>query len=365
MKTVWGAIRIQDWWNAILIPVIIFYLSGLIISEKKIDILYFINLLQLLFLSASTAAFGFYLNELTDIECDLKAGKKNIVSTFSNQTRMVYLITIIVLLILSSIPFWGSKLIFSLIILQIALLMIYSCPPLRWKNNPYIAVLLDSLYSGTIFYFVALVWAGVKLVPQIWIPTLIFGLSKGLRNIIYHIDKDADKDLKAGQKTMAHISHTRSLFRVQVYLMIPELISILCLIIQTSKVAIILSIIGLLNLLTKINYYTFYQKDNDDQKKMWLGEINTLYEVWIFLALLISLNIGVNWKIIGITFIGTVLFFPRVTRIFHELYLLMINTYFLGYKIFYFISDLYFIHTKPHFDIGKHWRRLIGKDAVE
>src|SRR5690554_6477538 len=124
MKTVWGAIRIQDWWNAILIPVIIFYLSGLIISEKKFDILYFINLLQLLFLSASTAAFGFYLNELTDIECDLKAGKKNIVSTFSNQTRMVYLITIIVLLILSSIPFWGSKLIFSLIILQIALLMI-------------------------------------------------------------------------------------------------------------------------------------------------------------------------------------------------------------------------------------------------
>lgn len=34
--------------------------------------------------------------------------------------------------------------------------------------------------------------------------------------------------------------------------------------------------------------------------------------------------------------------------------------YYLGYNIYYFISDLYFVHTKPYFDIGKYVRTFLS-----
>lgn len=365
MKNILNAIRLKDWWNPILIPILSFYSIGLIYQDKIFDKEVIIAALQLLFLSVTTASFGFYLNELTDIQEDFKAGKNNIVATFSSLKKYLLLFIILILIFISSIPFWENKWIIYLFCAQMILLMLYSCPPIRLKHRPFAAVILDSLYSGTIFYFIALLWAEVQMEWYIILLTFVFGIAKGLRNIIFHLDKDVEMDKKAGQTTIAHISQSQKIFRAQIGLFIIESISLIILLLPISLITTIAISIGLILLFTKRNFYTFYTNNCLEQRKKWLSEINTIYEVWFFLGAILPIMVFSGWKAILFSTLIILSLFPSVVRLFHELYLIMVNTYYLGYKLFYFISDLYFIHTKPHFDIGKHWRRVIGKDAVE
>lgn len=365
MKNILNAIRLKDWWNPILIPILSFYSIGLIYQDKIFDKEVIIAALQLLFLSVTTASFGFYLNELTDIQEDFKAGKNNIVATFSSLKKYLLLFIILILIFISSIPFWENKWIIYLFCAQMILLMLYSCPPIRLKHRPFAAVILDSLYSGTIFYFIALLWAEVQMEWYIILLTFVFGIAKGLRNIIFHLDKDVEMDKKAGQTTIAHISQSQKIFRAQIGLFIIESISLIILLLPISLITTIAISIGLILLFTKRNFYTFYTNNCLEQRKKWLSEINTIHEVWLPIAMIAGTLEVWGWQGLIAGYVVILILFPGTGRIIHEIYLFLLNTYYLGYKIFYFISDLYFIHTKPHFDIGKFWRRLRGKNAVE
>lgn len=352
----------KDWWNAIVVPVIAFYFIGLQYSNGPLQVASVFKVFYLLFLSMTTASFGFYLNELTDIEDDNKAGKKNFVADLSKSLRIQILLAIIFLTILSIIPFWMNKKILILFSIQISLLTIYSCKPIRLKRHPYIAIILDSLYSGTIFFFIALLYSESVLSPKIILLTLAFGIFRGLRNIIFHIDKDIEIDQKAGQKTLAHTTSSEKLYLFQSLLFIPEIISLVILLLPTSDYTFYIFILGVIILLVKRNFYYFYAKNNFDTRKKWLSEINTIYEVWLPIAVLFGTVYIWGIKAIILSCLGLAIFFPSTYRVFHEIYLLGLNFYFVGYKIYYFISDLYFVHTKPHFDIGKWWRKLRGKN---
>lgn len=362
MKEILLAIRIKDWWYAIIAPVIAFYFIGLQYSEVSLELHHIYKAFLLLLLSISVASFGFYLNEWTDIEEDIKAGKKNHVAEFNKTKAFSIFFSIIILTLISSILFWQYRIALVLIVVQILLLSIYSCPPIRLKRSPYIAVILDSLYSGTIFFIIALLYSNAILTYKLILFTIIFGLCRGLRNIIFHIDKDIEVDQKAGQKTIAHLVNSQKLYRLQSFLFIPEVLSLLLIVYPTSFYTFYILLLGVIILLVKINYYHFYVSNEITKKKKWLAEINTIYEVWLPIAVIIGTIYIWGAKAIFLSCIFIALLFPNTYIVFHELYLLLLNIYFVGYKVFYLISDLYFIHTKPHFDIGKWWRKLRGKN---
>ncbi len=266
------------------------------------------------------------------------------------------------MIVISSIPFWLNTKIMLLLLVQIILLTIYSCPPIRLKKSPYLAVILDSIYSGTIFFLIALLYSEAFLTPKILLLTIAFGLSRGLRNIIFHIDKDVELDEKAGQKTIAHITSSKIIYQLQSVLFLLESVFLLLLIFPISKYTLYIFTLGLLILFVKWNYYRYYTKEGLFNKKKWLAEINTIYEVWLPISVIFGTVYIWGIKAVIISSIGLIIFFPSTNRIIHEIYLLGLNLYFVAYKVYYFISDLYFVHTKPHFDIGKWWRKLRGKN---
>lgn len=362
MNKILLAIRIKDWWYAIIAPVIAFYFIGLQYSENPLELNHIYKAFYLLLLSMGVASFGFYLNEWTDIEEDIKAGKNNHVAGFTKIKAFLTFLFIITFTLITTYPFWQYKIAIVLFAIQILLLCIYSCPPIRLKRSPYIALFLDSLYSGTIFFIIALLYSNAIITNKLILFTIVFGICRGLRNIIFHIDKDIVVDQKAGQKTIAHLTSSQKLYRLQSYLFIPEMISLLIIIYPTSIYTFYILLLGVVILLVKINYYHFYVLKEITKKKKWLAEINTLYEVWLPIAVIIGTIYVWGAKAIFLSCVFIVLLFPNTYIVFHELYLLMLNIYFVGYKIFYIISDLYFIHTKPHFDIGKWWRKLRGKN---
>ncbi|MCO5249507.1 MAG: UbiA family prenyltransferase [Chitinophagales bacterium] len=362
MWQLFSAIRIRDWWSSILIPVVSFYFIGLLYSRNIIVDDYLKNAVRLLLLSITTASFGFYLNEFTDVKDDLKAGKKNAVSMLSKPKAIVFLLFIIFVMGLSSLPFWREGKIIYLFLVQLLLFIVYSCPPIRLKRNPYIAVLLDSLYSGTLFFIIALFYSDVFLTPSILFLTIGFGVFRGLRNILYHVTKDIEVDKKAGQKTIAHIAHYQTLLTLQAILFFLEILCLLFVVYYASNITFAITLFGIMILLFKRNYYTHYEK-KESNKERWLSEINTIYEVWLPIAALTGVLAIREWKAYLLSFVILILVFPSVLRFLHEIYILLANLYYLGYKLFYLFSDLYFIQIKPHFDIGKKWRKLMGRNG--
>ena len=94
--------RAKQWWNFIIPPVVGFvYFIG-IFSEYSIP--EFTKIICMVFLSAiAMAMFGFFLNDITDIELDKIAGKQNFTSSTSKAEKIGI---IIFTLTLATIPWF-------------------------------------------------------------------------------------------------------------------------------------------------------------------------------------------------------------------------------------------------------------------
>lgn len=207
IQSYFKSIRIKDWWNYILPPVVGFYGWGLYQSGLPFADSVFLSL-GFLLLTISVASFGFYLNEWTDISDDTAAGKPNAVSALPVSARWLVLLVILLQMGLGfyiSISNLHATLLFSA---QIICFIVYSCPPFRLKKNLYAAPLLDALYSGTIFYLLAIninypTFFGLMAAQKVQlIFLLVWALLRGFRNIIQHFLFDAKYDAVIHQKTI-------------------------------------------------------------------------------------------------------------------------------------------------------------------
>lgn len=375
LRRLLAAVRVNEWWHHILPPIIGFYFLGTTYTSSADILAICAGLGKLLFISIPVAAFGYYLNEWTDIEDDRAGGKRNFAGPLSVKNRWL-LFSSIMTGILAGLIFLPLSLeIRLLIVLQVTLLSLYSCQPFRLKRVPWAAVMLDALYSGTIFFVLAFLLSGSASFQTILL-IIMTGLLKGVRSIIHHLMLDADKDAASGQRTVAHLISKRRLFIGQEVIWFGEVVLILWLSHIVSIPVFWIMFGAVILLLVKRRYYTHFGGEKGNDKTVWLKELNVLYEVWIPIAGLVIVLFPFGWWV-PVLGVGVMMFlFPGTLRIFPELYLAVLNAYyfvryvlvFIWHRIYYFfyniyyaINDLYFIHTKPHFDIGKFWRRLRGK----
>lgn len=375
VSKVFAAVRVRDWWHFILPPIIGFYFFGVVLSASMPGLPGIINgMLYLMFLAIPVAAYGFFINEWTDIADDIRAGKQNYVVPLSVPQRAGILFAILVLIIAAQILLPLQSITRWLVFIQLCLLSIYSCKPFRLKRLPWAALTLDALYSGTVFFVLAVLMHGHLIYPEVIVLTLVAGLLKGARNIIYHFLQDEINDEASGQVTLAHLMKKEKLIAWQEVMWYAEAMLLLLLGFLASPLIFWLIFSAIMVALIKRRYYTRFNKGYD--KDGWLGQMNTLYEVWLPAVAIFAVLLPWGWwtSLAGIAVM--MLIFPATIKLFSELYLAVLNVYYLViniavyiwhriyyfcYNIYYGINDLYFIHTKPHFDIGKFIRKLKGK----
>ncbi len=226
IQTYFDSIRIKDWWNYILPPIAGFYGWGLFQSGRSFEDSFFTTV-GFFLLTFGVASFGFFINEWTDIKDDLAAGKKNAVATLSiSQQTAIFAFIVLQLLI-------GYRLCVTnlhttlLLCIQLLSLLLYSCPPFRMKKNMYIAPILDALYSGTIFYLVAInihypTFFGLNISQQSALVLLtIWAIFRGFRNIIMHLLTDEKFDAAIAQKTAGTQFHRYSVERFLYRIILP------------------------------------------------------------------------------------------------------------------------------------------------
>jgi len=156
--------------------------------------------LMLFFISfVGTAAYGFLLNDITDIDEDLQAGKANFAATLKSFRRYLFLFVTIVISILPWFFLHYNIIAISLFTAQIILVSVYSLPPFRIKRFALAGMLTDALYCSLIPAFIALsLFRYHNEIPSKgWIllaVIFIMAFSKGIRNILAHQIADHDID---------------------------------------------------------------------------------------------------------------------------------------------------------------------------
>jgi 4-hydroxybenzoate polyprenyltransferase len=143
-------LRISDWWNskvAMLVGWSYFFILLSDVGPKSYLVLFPLILIWLF----STAGFGYYINDCFDIEIDQKASKPNSVAQHSKFKRFFTPLFLATISIGSALfLFWDRPIFVPVVGFQLLLFILYSAPPFRWKEVPYLDIVTDSLYAQVI-----------------------------------------------------------------------------------------------------------------------------------------------------------------------------------------------------------------------
>jgi 4-hydroxybenzoate polyprenyltransferase len=131
------------------------------------------------------ATFGYVVNDLTDINQDIRSGHYNIVAGHNRFRRL----GIIALFLLIGILPWAwlptSPLILVLLLLEYGLFLAYSIPPLRLKTRGLLGPITDSLYAYVLPVTIAtIVGANGDLNPALVTYILILAVWSFLFGIV-------------------------------------------------------------------------------------------------------------------------------------------------------------------------------------
>lgn len=147
--------------------------------------------------------FGYFINDISDVEGDKIAGKNNIASKFSKTQQLFYcslLLLIGFLPIVTTAPKTTS-----LLVVEVILLLLYSFPPFRLKEKGFIGIITDSTYAYFLPSLILLTYLeslfSVDIFFGYFLP--LFGFILGIRNILNHQLEDYDNDRIANTKTFA------------------------------------------------------------------------------------------------------------------------------------------------------------------
>ncbi len=198
-------IRFDTWWNFIIPPILAFvYLLLLLLDILLGDALFFTG--QILVWMAGAASFGYFVNNLCDTKNDARAGKENETTLVPVPLKIVIIGVSLLCALVPWIYLSDSLLSFGLVLFHLVLLCIYSVPPLRLKNNVYLGIIIDTLYSIVVPLLIVFAafndkWTIDKF--NLLIAGIIcWSFLKGLRNILMHQLNDRKSDLKAQHTTL-------------------------------------------------------------------------------------------------------------------------------------------------------------------
>jgi 4-hydroxybenzoate polyprenyltransferase len=197
-------VRARDWWGYKIPPLlgvayVLVHVGELPFRTGALAIALFF-----LFLIA-TASFGYFLNDLCDIEADRAARKRNVAGELAISVRAAMLTGLLALIAAPWLWLPKTGPILLLVGLELALFVAYAVPPIRLKARGAPALVADALYAHTVpMLLTVLTFAALAgHVGHAWEIWLVAGWSflTGFRCILIHQVDDLKADQEAGIKT--------------------------------------------------------------------------------------------------------------------------------------------------------------------
>ncbi len=281
-----------------------------------------LNFLYFLGITICTAALGFIINEWSDIEDDKKAQKHNHLSDSSFAYKITLLSsTIVGITIAYFLLPWNLKSIL-LYAIQISLLLVYSIKPFRFKRFKILALVFDALYSGTLFYILAICLFSNTLKFILLVSIFLWAFVRGLRNFLLHLISDANFDKQLDFKTIAtYYDKEKIIHFIKIYSLPLEIIGFLVLLYQLPYKLIFISsyIIFLIYIQQRHQFIIpFIVKRKSIISTNILREINIYYELFFIYILILVLALSQIYFLIFIPI--ALLLFPKSFNWFKHLF---------------------------------------------
>ncbi|MFT5617024.1 MAG: hypothetical protein ACI85I_000240 [Arenicella sp.] len=285
-------LRGNEWWNSktpfgLNIIFATFYLNKTILNWELFGYI----LLWLLAL-IGIAGFGYFINDCFDIENDLRAGKKNIASALSFDSRIAIICGLLFLGVFPWLFFPVSLTLYGLVFFQLITLAIYAIPPFRLKDKRFVGILADVLYAFVfpfgITYTAFNLLGSTQFKPSNLAQCLFFFwiFLVGTRNILKHHLEDKLNDY--GTRTY-NLAHHLDLKKIQIIIQLAELICLLSLfaLLPGLKMGLILVLFFLLSHYLLSKQLPFFGWISQKQEEVEELQLNILYEHWfpVFFAI--------------------------------------------------------------------------------
>ena len=199
--------RFNNWWSVITPQILGWIYFCELIADHSFLITDWHKVAFFFLGVISISAFGYVFNDYCDIDSDRISGKKNSLSKFSSQIRIL----IILLPLIAGITCWAlvhaATITNTLYALQILALILYSAPPVRFKKRKILGVVADSFYGHinpaffTVFTFLPINSKTSAIIITLLALILVCTTFKGIRNIWLHQLADRKKDRQANIQT--------------------------------------------------------------------------------------------------------------------------------------------------------------------
>ena len=352
-----GWFRINEWWNSKIVALIglsyLFALSSGLPIHTFLPILSFLLIWMLL-----SATLGYYINDVFDLEQDLKVKKEN---KSVNHTALQKTV-LIILLILGILVNWyllsGDHSVLVLILSQIILFLLYSSPVLRLKEKPRIGVLVDAWYAHLIPGLVVFVSiANPEFRSASFIIFCIWQTSAGIRNILAHHLVDFSNDTNSNTTTSATFFGKAIVRKTMNFIVSPlEVLSFIGLLILLKSPVSFIALAYIAYIIYVYHRELIFLRQNktswsirEQETYNFIGGVllNELYERWfpiISLGMLCYIN---PWFIIltaihFIIFYNTIMEFKKDYMILKNIIISQIYWWFIANLYKYFLHPVYY-----------------------
>lgn len=198
--------RAGEWWEYKLVPVLsMVYATALVLDVPLVSL--WRTALALLLALVPGAVYVSVINDLTDRDDDIRAGKPNRLAGASLPKTIAMVAIPVVLGIAVSISWRDDVRLVTAYLAAWLAFSLYSLPPFRFKGRGIAGVLCDACGAHLFPALVAVLLVGrdVRRDPGVlWLASVsLWSLSLGLRGILWHQLTDRENDRTAGVRTFA------------------------------------------------------------------------------------------------------------------------------------------------------------------
>ncbi|HWB63070.1 MAG TPA: UbiA family prenyltransferase [Chitinophagales bacterium] len=217
--------RVKNWWQYKLPPLVaVFFMGAIVTAHISVQSLGW-KLGGLFIWMIANAAFGYFLNDWTDIEEDARAGKTNWAPKVPVFLRWVIVLALVALSVTIQAVLNGLLSLPSVLnLFHLFFFIAYSVKPIRFKERFLLGPMCDAFYAHllpTLIVLCTVLEPQNPLYGRLVLLLAVWQAVEGIRNILLHHVIEREKDMLSGTNNMAlRFGVSRLLFYVN-YLLAP------------------------------------------------------------------------------------------------------------------------------------------------
>lgn len=218
------AFRADEWWEYKLAPILAAMYATALTLDVAVSAIWPALLVALAALVPG-AAYVSLINDATDREDDLAAGKPNRLANRSMTYAGVLIATTVAVGLVLSLLWRRDPLLLPLYLAAWLAFSLYSLPPFRWKARGILGVIADAsgahLFPTLVAVVIVFRWAD-RPVSAPWMAAAgAWAFMNGLRGILWHQLSDAEHDRRAVVRTFAQRHDARGIARFGTFVIFP------------------------------------------------------------------------------------------------------------------------------------------------